>query len=145
MRYINSKNLWDLHAQGKYITITTNGFVKRDGACVMGAGIALQAKTKFVELPHELGSRIRKDGNYVYRWDKYRLFTFPVKHVWWESADLALIERSLIEIVALSHDLDTIGIVKVGCGNGKLSWDTVRPLMEQHLDDKFVLYAENDI
>lgn len=141
MRNVLGKNLWDLHSQGKYITITTNGFVKRDGSCVMGAGIAEQAKTKFVELPRQLGKAIQQHGNNVFRWDEYRLFTFPVKHVWWEKADLELIRRSLVQLAVLSTDLDEIGVVQVGCGNGKLNWSDVKPLMEKYLDDKFVLYA----
>ena len=63
------------------IVITTNGFVKRDGTCVI----------KFSGLPHKLGTRISAEGNRVFYFPEHRLITFPVKHTWWEAADLGLI------------------------------------------------------
>ena len=29
-------DLWDHHAAGQWVVITTNGIVRKDGACVMG-------------------------------------------------------------------------------------------------------------
>lgn len=140
MRVVKNKNLWEFHLQGNYIVITTNGFVGKDGSNVMGAGLAYQAKLKFADLPKEIGERIKRSGNHVYRLDRYRLFAFPTKHVWWENASIDLIEQSLQELVKLSTDLKDVGIVRVGCGLGNLEWDRVRSLMERYLDDKFVLF-----
>jgi hypothetical protein len=41
-------NLWEFDG---IIVITTNGFVKRDGTCVMGRGCAKQATIKLPGLP----------------------------------------------------------------------------------------------
>jgi hypothetical protein len=45
--------------------ITTNGFVKANGECVMGRGCAKQAATYWPDLPKLLGGAIQKYGNVV--------------------------------------------------------------------------------
>lgn len=45
------------------ICITTNGFTKRNGDCVMGRGCAKQAKEMWPKVPFDLGKLIRKNGN----------------------------------------------------------------------------------
>ena len=47
------------------IVITTNGFVKRTGAAVMGRGCAKKAADAFPNLPLQLGQMITKHGNHV--------------------------------------------------------------------------------
>jgi hypothetical protein len=39
--------LWDHHKAGVVIAITTNGYVKGNGACVMGRGCAKEARDSF--------------------------------------------------------------------------------------------------
>ena len=78
-------DLWEFDG---IIAITTNGFLKRDRTCVMGRGCARQAAVRFRELPRKLASRISAEGNHVFYFPEYRLITFPVKHNWWEAADL---------------------------------------------------------
>jgi hypothetical protein len=80
-------DLWELDG---IIAITTNGFVKRERICVMGRGCARQAAVR-LELPCKLASRISAEGNHVFHFPEHRLITFPVKHNWWEAADLGLI------------------------------------------------------
>jgi len=45
--------------------ITTNGFVKANGECVMGRGCAKQAANYWPDLPAVLGGAIKKFGNVV--------------------------------------------------------------------------------
>jgi hypothetical protein len=118
------EDIWNFYNQGYWIVIPTNGFVKNNGECVMGRGLAFQAKTKFPDLPKELGDRLREYGNEVFTFWKYHLITFPVKRVWWEKADISLIEKSsksLQEIFKynLSGIKTPIYLPKVGCGNEK--------------------------
>lgn len=47
------------------ICLTTNGFVKRSGAAVMGAGIAKQAKERWRFIDYTLGQAISLFGNKV--------------------------------------------------------------------------------
>lgn len=74
-------NLWD----GKTIVITTNGFVKTDGSCVMGRGCARQAMARYPGISKTLGGLIQRYGNQVMdlgvQHDGIRVITFPVKPV----------------------------------------------------------------
>jgi len=63
--------------------ITTNGFVKKDGSCVMGRGCAKQAADYWPRLPKILGENINSYGNVVLAAlllsDGRHLLSFPVK------------------------------------------------------------------
>ena len=69
------------------VCITTNGFVKSNGQCVMGRGCAKTASERFPDLPSRLGSYINRYGNRVFdmgrfgrsRDERTHLVTFPVK------------------------------------------------------------------
>lgn len=131
-------NIWNYHKKGNYIVITTNGFVKNNGECVMGRGIALQAKNKFPKLAKELGKRIKEEGNNVFIFDQYDIITFPVKHNWFENAELELIEKSCVQLselfeegYQLGADLPKIYMPKPGCLNGKLDWKDVEQIVAQ--------------
>ena len=94
-------NFWDYHNQSHIIAITTNGFVKSSGECVMGRGCAREARDTFPGIAKRLGSLIKEHGNHVY-YLGLGIVSFPVKHNWWENADPALIERSAKELVGLA-------------------------------------------
>src|SRR5258708_33340540 len=88
--------LWDYHEDfHSVICITTNGFVKKNGEAVMGKGCAAEAKTRYPELPKILGTHIRENGNIPLYLPVHLILTFPVKHNWWEEADLELIKDSV--------------------------------------------------
>lgn len=126
-------NIWKYHwaSPQHWVVVSTNGFVKRDGACVMGRGIALEAARKFKALPLVLGGRIKQGGNKVYPLPEYGIITFPVKHNWWEEADLRLIAQSAHELAQLFKPRpDTVVMPKVGCANGRRTWAEVKPLLE---------------
>ena len=131
-------NMWDVPADA-YV-ITTNGYVRKDGAAVMGRGCALEAKNRWRGLEYQLGSKIISGGNHVYVFpmDVAFLITMPVKHNWWEKADLNLIERSVKELVAEVGNVVTVVMPRPGCGNGQLHWEQVAPLLA-HLDDRFII------
>jgi hypothetical protein len=139
-------NLWTYPADVR--VITTNGFVKKDGSCVMGRGCAAEAKATFPDLPRVMGRLIEQNGNHCYLLRRGGpdgvLVSFPVKHHWFEKADTKLIEQSAHELVKLADDqawIDgwrTIVMPRPGCGNGRLSWDRdVKPILEPILDDRF--------
>lgn len=136
-------NIWDYHRDGAWIVVPTNGFVKNNGHAVMGRGLAQQCAKKFIRMSASLGTCIHLWGNHVYEFpEPTRVFTFPVKHNWWEKADIALIGQSCNELMHIlnSKDLDIrVCIPRVGCGNGQLSWVVVRPILVQLLDDRFTV------
>ena len=122
-------DLWEFDG---IIAITTNGFVKRDGSCVMGRGCAKEAAVRFEWLPRKLGAAISKHGNHVFYFPEYRLITFPVKHVWWEPADPKLIERSARELLETINNLkitEPVYLPRPGCGNGQLRWENVKEIL----------------
>ncbi len=130
--------LWE---SGGIIAITTNGFVKREGTCVMGRGCARQAAARFPELPRKLASRISAEGNHVFYFPEYRLITFPVKHNWWEAADLGLIDRSareLLKSIEVKKIKEAVYLPRPGCGNGRLNWEDVKKILSPILkSDQF--------
>lgn len=136
--------------------ITTNGFIKKNGALVMGAGVAGQAQFKYPLFPKIAGKVVKEQGNHVYFFGNWHLkgfqaanysqepliyyVTFPVKHNWYEKADLELIKRSSYELMKI---IDNMNWKKVllpcpGCGNGQLDWIDVMPVIEPILDDRVV-------
>jgi len=109
-----SGNIWDYYDKGNWIVITTNGTIKQNGECVMGRGVALDAKIRFPEFPLKLGYMIEHAGNIVADFPKYRIITFPVKNNWFEKADINLIEKScraLKELMRVSKMLDKFSII----------------------------------
>jgi hypothetical protein len=127
-------DIWEYYQYGAMIVVTTNGIVRKDGACVMGAGVAKQAAKKFPQLPFEVGRHLGRYGNVVGVF--HRIITMPVKHHWRDEADLDLIAasaRDLCRIVTIlnAHVGAPRNIVSVrpGCGNGGLNWETVKPIV----------------
>jgi hypothetical protein len=140
-------DLWEFDG---IIAITTNGFVKRDGTSVMGRGCAKQATIRFPGLPHKLGRKISAEGNHVFCFPEHRLITFPVKHTWWEAADLGLIERSareLLKLIEVKKIQEAVYLPRPGCGNGRLKWEGVKKILSPILkSDQFhiVTYSRTD-
>ncbi len=140
-------DLWDFHNAGFPIVITTNGAINSRGECVMGRGVASQAKNRYPTLPLLLGNKIRAGGNNVYFFNDAltKIFSFPVKHHWAETADPELIIRSatqLMEWVDSLAEMTTVTpniyLPRPGCGNGGLKWENVKPLLKC-LDDRFTI------
>lgn len=123
-------NLWDHNNVDTVICITTNGFVKKNGEAVMGRGCAREACVKYPGLSKRLGAHLLLRGN-VPVWLTTGLVTFPVKHNWYEDADLALIALSAewLKREALNLGQKWFVLPRPGCGNGRLQWDDVRPLL----------------
>lgn len=141
-------DIWDYYNQGNWIVIPTNGTVKRNGEAVMGRGLALQAKSRFPQLSFALGRFINAYGNVVFvsnlqnrEFRSIKLITFPVKNHWKETASLHLIERSCNQLVYVAPQNFLIYLPKVGCGNGRLDWKNVKPILEERLDDRFIVVS----
>ncbi len=142
-------NIWNKHKEGHYITVTTNGIIKANGECVMGRGVAAQAKRLFPGLPSILGTRLTRYGNHVHLFSNLRIFSFPTKHDWKNPSDIDLIEKSCYELVELCNDPEAnkvyidketkVYMTRPGCGNGRLRWEDVKPILERILDDRYIV------
>lgn len=141
-------DVWTAALRGKGKTalcITTNGYVKKDGTAVMGRGIAAQAKRRIPNIEKLLGVAILDYGNRVQGLCDYRgvsIIAFPVKHNWFEKADLDLIGTSVRQLkdIVWAQNYERIFLPRPGCNNGKLDWKDVRPLLAG-LDDRYIIYA----
>lgn len=138
-------DIMQLIETGKYevFCITTNGSVKAGGLCVMGRGIAQTCRDRYKGIDKVLGSRIIDEGNHVHMLGYVNnrsvlVISFPVKHLWYETADINLIRQSCKELMTLiSHNgLNEVLLPRPGCGNGKLKWTDVKPVIENILDDR---------
>lgn len=126
------------------ICITTNGYVRKDGACVMGAGIAKQFKDIIPELPYKLGSYIEEYGNRCFilcKWNGVQLASFVTKHRFDQKSDIQLIKKSCKQMMKIAdkYGYKNIALPKPGCSNGKLRWSEVRDVIEPLLDDRFII------
>lgn len=122
------------------VCVTTNGFVKRNGQCVMGRGIAKAVCDKYADLniTKLLGDKITANGNIVQvitNVGNNVLIAFPVKKVmchcdgnnvvvhmaynykkgdvvpgWACKADIGLIEQSCLQLLEL---IKTLGVERV--------------------------------
>ena len=136
---------------GDAFCITTNGFTKKDGSCVMGAGVAKLAKETFPGLDSELGKLIKENGNRVQIIRKIivdgkekHLIAFPTKHNWYEKSDIKLIDTSAHQLITLTNKIKYKKVIlpRPGCKNGQLNWkQDVKPLLEKILTDTyFIIY-----
>jgi len=147
-------NIWDIAEEGGWdaLCITTNGFVRKDGAAVMGRGIALEARNRYPGLDKELGTAILKRGNnaHVFFPDpRFDIVSLPVKHAytkdgqpgWKGKADINLIMSSLDELIYYTNRYQWFDVLlpRPGCGNGGLSWDFVKSKIEHMLDNRFTV------
>ena len=138
-------NLWEYPADAR--VITTNGFVKNNGEVVMGRGCAREAVRKYPRLPLLLGDSLKASGNKTFHfWLKDHILTMPVKHYWWEEADMDLIKKSANELIAIANswEFEVVAMPRPGCGNGKLDWKEVGPMLNEILDDRFVALSYGD-
>lgn len=133
-------DIWAYHRKGHIIVVTTNGTIKNDGRAVMGAGVARQALDRYRELDRFLGHSLKTQGNHVFYFPDKRILTLPVKHNWWETADLELIDRSLDELLRIAPKSDKeICMTRPGCGNGGLDWQDVMPLLLGRIRNDYII------
>lgn len=140
MREIRGQ-LWD-HLGTATVCITTNGFVKTNGACVMGRGCAQQARDMYPGIDMRLGELIQRHGNRCFRLTiDPTIVSFPVKHKWMEEADIELIKKSCGELMAMSDKFGWNNVVlpRPGCGNGRLTWTDVKSAISPLLDDRIAV------
>jgi hypothetical protein len=139
-----SGNIWDWIAKGACIVIPTNIGWRSDGANVMGAGLAAQAKYRYPGIDHWYGLHCRTNsrmyGHCVAQHPQHPLIFFPTKALdpghpalsWRRSSDLITIVQSLTALKRISGE---IALPLVGCGNGGLPLESVLPLLQSRLDD----------
>lgn len=107
---------------------------------VMGKGIALQFKNKYPEMFKSYRQICEKHlfdvGNlYLWKSSKKWVLLFPTKKHWRNPSKIEYIESGLKKFVENYERLgiESIAFPKLGCGNGNLDWNIVKPIMEKYL------------
>lgn len=152
---IEDVDMWTMGASVH--VITTNGVVNARGEAVMGRGCAREAASRWPQLSKYLGgvllgsNHVHDLGEWVFNSPRHRttsgrfhLVNFPVKHRWWDRADLDLIARSAGELRRLvdGSDWELIVVPRPGCGNGRVKWEEVKPLLTDLFDDRFLVVSK---
>ena len=113
--------------------VTTNSYLTKDLRLVMGRGAAMELKTIFTGIDRIFGNMIHATCGHlgVYGIIKHDLYgAFQVKYHFMDKADPELIRYSAIMLKAEAGKADRIIHLNYpGIGNGKLSKEEVRPLL----------------
>lgn len=136
-------NMWDAFGQGIFM-ITTNPIVRKDGAVVMGRGIALEAKTRFPTLPVDFGNKLKTlipyhgDGavGWIGDYENTPIWWFMVKDHWANKASVDIITQSTNLVDVLFGDTDSrVDLNFPGIGNGGLAREEVLPIIQRLPDN----------
>ena len=107
---------------------------------VMGKGIALSFKQRYPKMFECYKAACEKHlltiGQFMLFYEPdHWLLLFPTKENWRNPSKIEYIEKGLMRFVNIYADknISSIAFPRLGCGNGELDWDLVRPLMEKYL------------
>jgi hypothetical protein len=131
-------DMWQEHAEGAVVAITTNGSVNKVGRAIMLRGCARQARARYPELLKTLGELLRRHGNHVFDLG-HQIVSFPVEEGPYQVPEMSLIEQSCRELVELADykGWQEIVVPRPGCGGGGLDWHEVKTVLERHFDERF--------
>ena len=118
---------------------------------VMGKGIALEFKKRYPDMFKEYvikcdRGEVKPGIPYLYQKDDISILNFPTKDHWRSPSRLSYVVDGLNWFVGNYEKLDikSIAFPPLGCGNGGLTWNIVRPIMYQKLVNlpiEIVIYA----
>jgi O-acetyl-ADP-ribose deacetylase (regulator of RNase III) len=107
---------------------------------VMGKGLAADFKKRYPDMFKRYRELCRADRFHVgqlWLWkgpDQWVL-NFPTKEHWRNPSQISYIQAGLEKFIESYQErgITEIAFPRLGCGNGGLSWEEVRPLMERYL------------
>jgi O-acetyl-ADP-ribose deacetylase (regulator of RNase III) len=125
-------NLFETPAQTLVNTVNTVG--------AMGKGIAKEFKRlfpdMFVEYQKHCESKKLDIGSlWLYPTRNKWVLSFPTKKHWRQPSRIEYIEAGLKTFAAHYNEMriTSAAFPRIGCGNGELDWEEVRPLMDRYL------------
>ncbi len=130
-----------LHAKAEALVNTVNT------VGVMGKGIALQFKEAFLHnnkiYIEACKNKELQPGKLLAVWDNNLLLgrkliiNFPTKTHWRQPSKYEYIEKGLFALKDLieKEKIRSIALPPLGCGNGGLDWNLVKPLIVQYLQN----------
>lgn len=127
-------SLLDSKAQTIVNTVNTVG--------VMGKGIAADFKKKFPDMykdykRHCDSGKFSAGTSWLWKGNDQWVLNFATKKHWRNPSKIDYLQSGLLEFRENFEDwgIREIAFPRLGCGNGGLNWDDVRPLMIKHLRD----------
>ena len=129
--------------QGDILTADAEALVNTVNCVgVMGRGIALQFKKAFPDNFTAYAAACKRgevEPGRMFVFDRRQLtgpryiINFPTKRHWRNPSQLEDIRAGLGALVAeiRSRRISSLAIPRLGCGNGGLDWNVVRPLIER--------------
>lgn len=140
-------NLWNVASHYDAIVVTTNGAVKKNGALVMGRGLAKQFAERYPQLPKEFGQLVSKHGNRPH-WayshaGQPKLLSLPTQPHWKikSTYDFVLQQCTLLQELVTKLNLERVLTVRPGCGLGGLDWTQLKPQLVKIWDDRFTVIS----
>ncbi len=133
LHFINT-SLLEADTQTVVNTVNTVG--------VMGKGLAKHFAETYPKM-FELYKNYCKDGSlttgklWLWKSPDQWVLNFPTKKHWKNPSKIEYIESGLKKFVEKYEEqgIREISFPRLGCGNGGLDWEVVRPLMEQYLEN----------
>jgi O-acetyl-ADP-ribose deacetylase (regulator of RNase III) len=131
-------NIFDSTAEATVNTVNTKG--------VMGKGIALQFKKNFPEMFKAYAKACQENAVVIGKmhvWQNSAMFgprfviNFPTKDDWRHPSKIEYIQSGLQDLVGVIKDFNikSIAIPPLGCGNGGLDWNLVKPIIVSALGE----------
>lgn len=135
MKYFKG-NLLEAHTQALVNTVNTVG--------VMGKGIALQFKEAFPMNFKIYAAACKKKELHTGQLLVVKeqtlegekiIINFPTKTEWFMKSKYEYVEEGLKELAKVieEYKIESIAIPPLGCGNGGLKWENVKPMIEKYL------------
>jgi O-acetyl-ADP-ribose deacetylase (regulator of RNase III) len=109
---------------------------------IMGKGIALKFKNNYHDM-FVAYQNYCKEGLFtigklmLFKYPNKWILLFPTKESWKMPSKLAYIDIGLKRFINVYKDkkISSIAFPKLGCGNGGLDWEDVKPIMEKYLNN----------
>jgi len=131
LHFVNT-SLLEAHTQTVVNTVNTVG--------VMGKGLAKHFASKYPEMfkhykRYCLSGDLDIGKLWLWKASDQWVLNFPTKKHWRNPSKLEYIEVGLQKFIEKYEEkgITEISFPRLGCGNGGLDWDAVRPLMELYL------------
>lgn len=135
MKYITG-NMLEAETEALVNTVNTVG--------VMGKGIALQFKERFPVNFKIYADACKKGRMQVGKMlvvkentlsGERLIINFPTKTEWFKKSQYSYIEDGLKDLAKVieEYKVKSIAIPPLGCGNGGLKWEKVKPMMDKYL------------
>lgn len=136
-------DMWSVFDKSDHFCITTNSYIRKDGALVMGRGIAKEAAQRIPGIEFRAGRQVKLECGHLGVYQPIYcdpIVLFQVKRHFSSPASIDLIRLSCaaLSVWASAHTNDRFDLNFPGVGNGKLRREDVLPIINTLPDNVHV-------